>query len=76
MPGDTVMTKDQGGEKSKLNNEEPNINRGFELMLRQHNRREKEPKPKAFQIMFGKMVSLLKREFHFYFEISLDVKKK
>ena len=76
MPGDIVMTRDQEGEKSKLNNQEPSINRGFELMLRQHNRREEKPKPKTFQIMFGKMVSLFRREFHFYFEIGLDIKKK
>ncbi len=76
MLGDIVMIRDQEGEKSKLNNQEPNINRGFELMLRQHNRREKKPQPRTFQIMFGKMVSLFKREFHFYFEISLDIKKK
>jgi hypothetical protein len=76
MLGDTVMIRDQEGEKRKLNNQEPNINRGFELMLRQHNRREKKPQPKTLQIMFGKMVSLFKREFHFYFEISLDIKKK
>ena len=70
------MTRNQEGEKRKLNNAEPNINRGFELMLRQHNRREKKPEPRTFQIMFGKMVSLFKREFHFYFEIGLDIKKK
>ena len=71
-----MMTRNQEGEKRKLNNAEPNINRGFELMLRQHNRREKKPEPRTFQIMFGKMVSLFKREFHFYFEIGLDIKKK
>jgi len=76
MLGDIVMIRDQEGGKRKLNNQEPNINRGFELMLRQHNRREEKPQPKTFQIMFGKMVSLFKREFHFYFEISLDIKKK
>lgn len=76
MPGGIVMIKDQEGGKNKLNNEEPNINRGFELMLRQHNRRETQPKPKTFQIMFGKMVSLFKREFHLHFEIGLDIRKK
>jgi hypothetical protein len=76
MLGDIVMIGDQEEEKSKLNNQEPNINRGFELMLRQHNRRKPELEPKTFQVMFGKMVSLLKREFHFHFEISFDIKKK
>lgn len=76
MPVDINMTNDQEEEKSKLNNQEPSINRGFELMLRQHNRRENTLKPKTFQIIFGKMVSLLRREFHFYFEASLYIKKK
>ncbi len=70
------MINDQEEEKSKLNSQEPEINRGFELMLRQHNRRENTLKPKTFQIMFGKMVSLLRREFHFYFELGFDIKKK
>lgn len=70
------MTRDLEGEKSKLNNNEPTINRGFELMLRHHNRREQKPKPKTFGIMFGKVVSLLKREFHFHFEISFSINKK
>lgn len=74
MPGDIVMTGDQE-EKSKLNNQEPEINRGFELMLRQNNRRENSLTPKTFEIMFGKMVSLFKREFHIQFQFIFDVKK-
>lgn len=69
-----TMKKDQGGEKSNLNSEEePQINRGFELMLRQN--KEEEYDPKKFQITFGKIISLLKREIHFYFEFSFDIKK-
>ena len=67
------MTKDQEEEKSNLNNDKPQINRGVELLLR--NRRRSPPKPKTFQVKFGKMISLLKREFHFYFEFHIDVKK-
>ncbi len=74
MPGDIVMTEDQE-EKSKLNNQEPDINRGFELMLRQNNRRENSLTPKTFDIMFGKMVSLFKREFHIQFQFIFDVRK-
>jgi hypothetical protein len=68
------MTNDQEGEKSNLNSEEePQINRGFELMLRQNN--QEEFNSKKFQITFGKIISLLKREIHIYFEFSFDIKK-
>jgi len=77
MPGDILMTSDQDDVKSQLNKSDQNleINRGFELMLRHRSRREK-PKPKTFGIMFGKVISLLKREIHFHFEIRLDIIKK
>lgn len=77
MPGDTAMTKNQEDEKSQLNKSEesPDINRGFELMLRHRSRREK-PKPKTFGIMFGKVISLLNREIHFHFELKLGILKK
>lgn len=71
------MTKNQDDEKSKLNNSKNlNINKGFELMLRNSSRREKPSEPKTFQICFGKMLSLFKREIHFQFEFFLDIKKK
>ncbi len=77
MPGDTVMTKNQEDGKSQLNkaDESSNINRGFELMLRHRSRRE-EPKPKTFGIMFGKVISLLKREISFHFEFKVGIIKK
>ena len=74
MPGDIVMTKDQGEGKSKLNNNEPQINRGVELLLR--NRRRRSEKPKTFQVKFGKMISLFRREFHFFIDLHFDIKKK
>ena len=74
MPGNIIMTKDQGERKSKLNNNELQINRGVELLLR--NRRKRESKPKTFQVKFGKMISLFKREFHFFIEFHFDVRKK
>ena len=77
MHGNTAMTKNQDDERNKLNNSRDlHINRGFELMLINNNRREKPSEPKTFQIRFGKMMSLFKREIHFQFEFFLDMKKK
>jgi len=75
MPGNITMTNDQEGAKRKLNKSEPQINRGVELLLRNRKRRE-SPKPKTFQVKFGKMISLFRREFHFFIEFHLDVRKK
>jgi hypothetical protein len=74
MPGNIIMTNDQGNEKRKLNKSEPQINRGVELLLR--NRRRKSERPKTFQVKFGKMISLFRREFHFFIEFHFDVRKK
>jgi hypothetical protein len=74
MPGDIVMTKGQEEERSKLNKSEPQINRGVELLLR--NRRKKSERPKTFQVKFGKMISLFRREFHFFIEFHFDIRKK
>lgn len=74
MPGSTVMINDQEGEKRKLNKDDPQINRGVELLLR--NRRRKSLRPKTFQVKFGKVVSLFRREFHFFIEFHFDVRKK
>jgi hypothetical protein len=74
MPGDIVMTRDQEEERSKLNKSEPQINRGVELLLR--NRRKRESRPKTFQVKFGKMISLFRREFHFFIEFHFDIRKK
>jgi len=74
MLGSIVMIDDLGGAKSKLNKNEPQINRGVELLLR--NRRKRESRPKTFQVRFGKMISLFRREFHFYIEFHFDVRKK
>lgn len=76
MPGSIIMTKEKEDEKKKLNNLDPHINRGFELMLRQHNRREKPSDPKTFFVRFGKMLSLFQREIHFQIELFLDIKKR
>ena len=59
------MTKEEE-EKDDLNNDKTEINKGFELLLR--NRRKEEPKTKTFQVKF----SLFGREITFY----LDIQKK
>ena len=72
------MTADQDGEKKSLNktkSEPLEINKGFELMLRHRNRRGNQRKPKTFHIMFGKVLSLFKREIRLHFEFSIDIKK-
>lgn len=70
------MKKEQEDEKSKLNNTEPQINRGFELMLRHNSGREKPSNPKTFQFSFGKMLSLFQREMHFQLDFFFNMKKK
>lgn len=76
------MTNDQEGEKRLINNNESligkdsQINRGFELMLRHRSRREKKPESKSFGIMINKVISILKREINFRFEISFKKTKK
>ena len=68
------MTKDQEEEKSNLNNDKPQINRGVELLLR--NRRRSPLKPKTFQVTFGKLIALWNREIVFHFDFYLDIRKK
>ena len=67
------MINDQEDERSNLNNSEPEINRGIELLLR--NKRRRESEPKTFQMKFGKMISLFQREFHFFIEFHFDIRK-
>lgn len=74
MHGNIVMTKNQDEGKNKLNNSEPQINRGVEILLR--NRRRRSEKPKTFQVKFGKMISLFRREFHFFIDFHFDIRKK
>ena len=53
-------------EKSTLNNDKPEINRGVELLLR--NRRRGRPQPKTFQVEFS--------FFKWEIALALDIKKK
>ena len=68
------MTEDQEDAKSSLNKSDSHINRGVELLLR--NRRRKPEPPKTFQIKFGKMVALFRREIVFHLNFYLDIRKK
>jgi len=68
------MIEVEAEEKTKLNNHNSHINRGVELLLR--NRRRKPEPPKTFQIKFGKMVSLFRREIVFHLNFYLDIRKK
>lgn len=70
------MTKEKEEEESNLNKLDSHINRGFELMLRNYNKKREVTEPKSFQIIFGKMLSLFSREIHIFFEFSFLVKKK
>ena len=74
MHGGTVVTGNLDEEKNVLNNPDPEINRGIELLLR--NRRSKPDPPKTFQIKFGNMVSLFRREIVFHLNFYLDIRKK
>ena len=67
------MTKKEEGKKSILNNSNVEINKGVELLLR--NRRRVKPKPKTFQVKFGKLISLWNREIVFHFDFYLDIRK-
>ena len=69
------MTEGQEDEKKVLNKDKSlEINRGFELLLR--NRRRKTQKPKTFQVKFGNLISLWNREIVFHFDFYLDIRKK
>ena len=74
MRGGTVMTGGLDDVKKSLNNPDPEINRGVELLLR--SRRRKPEPPKTFQVRFGKMVSLFRREIVFHLNFYLDIRKK
>lgn len=50
-----------------------NINRGVELILGGNT---KPKKGKTWEVCFGKMVSLFRREYHFFLKVSLDIQKK
>ena len=73
MHGGIKVTENLEDEEKSLNNPEPTLNRGVELLLR---RREKLEKPKTFQVKFGNLIALWNREIVFHLNFYLDIRKK
>ena len=67
------MTEDQEEEKSTLNKDKPEINRGVELLLR---RRKQPEKSKSIRVKFGNLIALWNREIVFHVDFYLDIRKK
>ena len=67
------MTENLEGEEKFLNNPEPTLNKGVELLLR---RRNKPDPPKTFQVKFGNLISLWNREIVFHLNFYIDLRKK
>ena len=73
MHGGINVIENLEDEEKSLNNQEPTLNRGVELLLR---RREKPETPKTFQVKFGNLIALWNREIVFHFNFYLDIRKK
>ena len=73
MHGGINVTENLEDEEKSLNNPEPTLNRGVELLLR---RREKPETPKTFQVKFGNLIALWNREIVFHLNFYLDIRKK
>ena len=73
MHGGINVTENLEDEEKALNNPEPTLNRGVELLLR---RREKPEPPKTFQVKFGNLIALWNREIVFHLNFYLDIRKK
>ena len=73
MHGGISVIENLEDEEKSLNNPEPTLNRGVELLLR---RREKPEKPKTFQVKFGNLIALWNREIIFHLNFYLDIRKK
>ena len=73
MHGGINVIENLEDEEKSLNNQEPTLNRGVELLLR---RREKPEKPKTLQVKFGNLIALWNREIVFHLNFYLDIRKK
>ena len=73
MHGGIKLTEDLEDEEKSLNNPEPTLNKGVELLLR---RRNKPDPPKTFQVKFGNLIALWNREIVFHLNLYLDIRKK
>lgn len=67
------MKKNQE-EKRSLNNTDPHINRGFQLMLDSQLKRE-EQNSKSFNFNIDRKFSILKKKIRFCLNISFDILK-
>lgn len=78
MLGSMSKKRNQEDERSLLNKEtstnDPAIDKGFELMIRNKNRRE-EP-PKTLSMKFGSMFTLRGREWGFVFDLGFIFNRK
>jgi hypothetical protein len=75
MHGSIVMTKGREEEKSKNNSDEYNINRGFELMLRNTNTKKVSQHSPWFELKFEKLLPFFRKQINFYIHFSLDIRK-
>ena len=73
MHGGINVTENLEDEEKSINNPEPTLNRGVELLLR---RREKPEPPKTFQVKFGNLIALWNREIVFHLNFYFDIRKK
>ena len=73
MHGGINVTENLEGEEKFLNNPEPTLNKGVELLLR---RRNKPDPPKTFQVKFGNLIALWNREIVFHLNFYIDIRKK
>ena len=74
MHGGINVTENLEDERKSLNNDKPEINRGVELLLRR--KKEKQEKPKTFQVKFGNLIALWNREIVFHLNFYFDIRKK
>ena len=73
MHGGINVTENLEDEEKSLNNPEPTLNKGVELLLR---RRNKPDPPKTFQVKFGNLIALWNREIVFHLNFYIDLRKK
>ena len=76
MHGGINVTENLEGEEKFLNNPEPTLNKGVELLLRRRSKPEEPEKPKTFQVKFGNLISLWTREIVFHLNFYIDLRKK
>ena len=76
MHGGINVTENLEDEEKSLNNPEPTLNKGVELLLRRRSNQEEPEKPKTFQVKFGNLIALWNREIVFHLNFYFDIRKK